>query len=543
MTEIDDPDYDRYVRANHYYKIKVTNSGSKEVSYLKRCGQLGEEYPHIPIVNVATEAAGDYFLFRKSSETSQSIIKYGQTVYTFVGDPTKATVDYAYGRMEASNDAFCTIDTRWGFVDFDDQSDYGNWEPEMVFFKETTKKDNDADYDIDKNNSGSVVTKPILTTGDFNVATLWSTATSTKRVLANCTDSGKNYRNEDNYEEAVSDCGATEISIMAPSSYSEKKPVWERLEFIPYRAEDDAFCSSTGGQVTVGCTVGSECFNNKCQEIPDCVDGADCQAALPGAECIAGECVLPTPNCSSDLDCESGEICQNNTLFCEPAPALPATCTSDAECPVGLYYCDQTGTAPFQCERQLITCQQPDVPSQTECQGNLSIPCCHAAKCMNDIGGSICVPRDCIEEDATCVNTSDCCGSLRCDPVDRQCTREVACTGEYGYCPSGSGCCTGLTCRENEDDEDSLTCLSAVEEPDCVDKGEECDEADDCCEGLRCSLLGKCQPSWMIAVYIGILVGGLLLLVVVFLFVTKMFGAKSAADPPASKKRKAEDTK
>lgn len=110
--------------------------------------------------------------------------------------------------------------------------------------------------------------------------------------------------------------------------------------------------------------------------------------------------------------------------------------------------------------------------------------CCSGLKCFDNE----CVWQDCSLEDAVCENSDDCCGAMEC--IGRVCE----------YPPDGSG-----------------------------DVGADCNVGADCKDTLICGITNKCKNGGIIALYIGILLGGIILMVVVVFFIVRALKKSSKA--------------
>lgn len=122
------------------------------------------------------------------------------------------------------------------------------------------------------------------------------------------------------------------------------------------------------------------CFSgtgvDACATDMDCMDRSNghCDAPFPGGcECQYG--------CTSDADCNPGEIC----LCGEPVGAcVPATCKADADCGAG-YLCSTyvSGCGGFQ-----FACQTPEDQCQSEAD------CGSGQTCgLGEAGHRVCVPQ------------------------------------------------------------------------------------------------------------------------------------------------------
>jgi hypothetical protein len=110
-----------------------------------------------------------------------------------------------------------------------------------------------------------------------------------------------------------------------------------------------------------------------------------------------------------------------------------------------------------------------------------------------DWGSGVCEPaEDCPNQNEccrgyTCNTFSHCERNLDCD-TDLDCAIDFTCNQETKQCQYVS-CCgdcgAGSYCNES-----TCECITG-----CRDFGEPCDQSlNNCCEGLRCALLGICVP-------------------------------------------------
>lgn len=101
-----------------------------------------------------------------------------------------------------------------------------------------------------------------------------------------------------------------------------------------------------------GCKAGV-CTGGSCSQSASAREGASCRAGSAAGTCRSGTCEC-TSDCgrgrcerdscgrSCNVDCGSGESCQNNVCRAIPRPPAPSRCTSAASCVVGVETCDST---------------------------------------------------------------------------------------------------------------------------------------------------------------------------------------------------------
>jgi len=76
----------------------------------------------------------------------------------------------------------------------------------------------------------------------------------------------------------------------------------------------------------LGCTQEGTAMAFCNDEPPPCTSDADCPEI--GSKCVSGVCVIP--QCTTDVDCESGKKCDNGVCV-----TIPLECTSDSDCQEG----------------------------------------------------------------------------------------------------------------------------------------------------------------------------------------------------------------
>ena len=132
----------------------------------------------------------------------------------------------------------------------------------------------------------------------------------------------------------------------------------------------------------------------------------------------------------------------------------------------------------------------------------------------------------------TCDYTITCEGANGC-PTGFTCNEDDECEsecGDSGDVCADMDCCGDMLCEK--DAANKFVCVHPVV---CQDTGEDCDEQEDCCESLMCGITKKCRPKSYIALYIGIIVAGVFLLLIILAFVLRMVNPpQTAAARPAA---------
>lgn len=220
-------------------------------------------------------------------------------------------------------------------------------------------------------------------------------------------------------------------------------------------------CNAATGQC-VECIVGTdcaqteECTNGVCIPLPQCTTSLDCiglDAGTFAGRTICDQSLGVCVDCMMDTDCESSEICVNETC------AL--ACNSDNDCTSRGLLCDQAAGACVQCldsnactETEHCADQQcvPDVcvASVTVCDGAFLREC--NAEGSGFARSVDCSPDTCVEtaNGAACVAGADAgAPSAQCtDNVMNGSETAVDCGGsECPPCGSGDACSGGSDCQ------------------------------------------------------------------------------------------------
>ncbi|MFK7986994.1 MAG: hypothetical protein AB8I08_13295 [Sandaracinaceae bacterium] len=279
-------------------------------------------------------------------------------------------------------------------------------------------------------------------------------------------------------------------------------------------------CGGAGGTCCPGfsCRSGLVCNEGSCGAC-----GADGQACCDGATACVGSlacdvttvtCVNADPatacgeidnaccpdsrgvpfECSGDLSCVSGTCLRPEDVGFEGAP-----CTDRGGCDPGLV-CDRRTepggvciTTPGDCGMEGMMCCDLG-GDEGECEGSKY---CQFGECSTCRGpsltcllggilpgqeccaGSVCrpsplVPRCCMGDGGSCVNSLDCCGLTSCN------SGACECSDEGSFCVTSAECCDGLSCRTFQCREDGPAEM-------CEDAGASCEASAECCDGLACS--------------------------------------------------------
>ncbi len=320
---------------------------------------------------------------------------------------------------------------------------------------------------------------------------------------------------------------------------------------------DGASCGGVGGSCCPGftCRSGNVCDSatGRCVACGDagqrCCDGASA-CTRPTLSCDGTNCVEITDpayacgeidqpccdasgrpggtDCTGDLVCSAGGRCIRRT----DTGGTGEPCSPRGSCDPGLM-CDHSTSScaetPSDCGHDMQMCCDTNADSQPDsCEGSQScqfgtcsscrgpslsclldgVPILGGGGCCN---GSVCrpapiVPRCCAGADASCTNSTDCCGFMQCVSGKCQtgrehsfCTDSSECgeglvckwfmcqredegsTGEGGSgddCTTNADCGTGLTCRDFKCTDGSMAC---------TEPGAACTSGSSCCDGLACS--------------------------------------------------------
>jgi len=163
----------------------------------------------------------------------------------------------------------------------------------------------------------------------------------------------------------------------------------------------------------------------------ECTTDADCEA---GEVCTGGVCV-PDVECTTDADCEAGEFCVGGVCMAGGDNSCVGLCGGQAP---GGCYCDEACFGYGDCCEDVCTA----CPTLPEC----CTPDCTGKICGDDgCGGSCgtCDPGFKCEDFECVVCEPDCTGGKICGPD--------GCGGSCGECPEGESCnLAGTECQECE---------------------------------------------------------------------------------------------
>lgn len=202
--------------------------------------------------------------------------------------------------------------------------------------------------------------------------------------------------------------------------------------------------------------------------------GSGCAMAVCEGDlrCVEGMCLNPDDEGGEDQPCGPRGGC-DGMLICTYGGDVPICRPTPDGCGRDMQMCCDTGsTSGGSCEGALhcqtggcTTCAGPSI---TCVLGGL-LPgqqCCNGAVCRP----APLIPRCCVGEGETCVNSADCCGFMMCQ--DGMCQ-----AGRSGsFCIDSSECADGLECR-------LFTCQAAEE---CIEPNTAC-TGGTCCTGLACA--------------------------------------------------------
>lgn len=301
-------------------------------------------------------------------------------------------------------------------------------------------------------------------------------------------------------------CAGTSVLFWSPHDGSSNDDASTRLEFTILKTGPTSCAGDTEMGFTCpeefACTVvadcggnGTACINGICAE--ECTMPGNTAASV--AECCEplyydGECVLclpggetkPTSMTAAEACCSeeaAGDVCTNCT-------GVRGSPVEDMPCCPSLYHNIDDDT----CDSCVPNGQAPPEDMDECCGMNLNA----AGECAPcAIAGTENILRE-----------SQCCSGLVL--VDETCVLdEDGCLSADEDCSGGEDCCGDLVCTK-DDDTDVSHCVPPPTP--CGETDDLCDDVDDCCEGYMCGLGGKCKPIWYWGLYIGIIIGGLLLL-------------------------------
>ncbi|MET0413834.1 MAG: hypothetical protein ABW217_21170 [Polyangiaceae bacterium] len=202
----------------------------------------------------------------------------------------------------------------------------------------------------------------------------------------------------------------------------------------PDECPGDGVCATIeangGGLCLRGCVEGvpADCARSQveCVDIgvPVCLPSCTSDEGCGDRVCDGGLCVdAPEPECSSDTDCTSGEVCDLASDTCQPAPE--PGCTSDGDCDEG-ELCD-------------VTSGECVAAPPTPCTSDAA--CATGQTCDTATGSCVTAPP------AACTADADCAPGLLCDlivgecftPEPEPCLSDSECPGQV--CNPSSGAC------------------------------------------------------------------------------------------------------
>lgn len=219
---------------------------------------------------------------------------------------------------------------------------------------------------------------------------------------------------------------------------------------VPRLCERDAQCGFTQycdldeGRCAEGCRIGMCAQEERCDRdshlcTPGCLIHEDC--AL-GNFCNNGTCDF---GCRQDSECFGGEVCQQG--LCQPA-----SCQSDADCPLDAFCDTNQGMCQGGCRTSPDTCSLGTV---CDPEGHSCVPmacrsdanCAPGFLCIAGAFGDFCTPacransdcgqgQRCVNQECTCQVSQDCPGALGCEA-------EVCVSG----CLQDSDCFGSQTCN------------------------------------------------------------------------------------------------
>jgi Cys-rich repeat protein len=193
--------------------------------------------------------------------------------------------------------------------------------------------------------------------------------------------------------------------------------------------ERDALCLNLTPDASVG-YCGRSCGANR-----DCPSGFECVGlqGASGSQCVplSRTCSGTAPQCSDDLDCRAGEVCDLGT--CVPE------CTENRHCAEG-QICSTAGRCvdrPAECTDP-SDCAEGQDCVQGRCEAVEPVACTDNDECE---APQICLDSVC--SDPECADNTDCgseeeCVDGRCELIEVvACQRNVDC-GETGLCVDGN---------------------------------------------------------------------------------------------------------
>lgn len=239
------------------------------------------------------------------------------------------------------------------------------------------------------------------------------------------------------------------------------------------------------------CTTSDACVAGKCEGTsPSCDDGVactsdSCSEELGGCVSGSGNCACTTSaDCNDKNPCNGVEVCNLQTLTCQPGTPVDCSGLSDA-CNVGT--CSATtGSCVATPKQNGTTCDDGDLCTQTSscqagiCKGASPVTCtaldqCHDAGVCNPSTGKCTEPA---KNNGTACNDSNACtktdscqggvctgsGAVVCTALD-QCHNAGTCDPSTGVCTdpaktNGSACSDGDLCTRTDSCQGGV-CLGA----------------------------------------------------------------------------------
>jgi Cys-rich repeat protein len=218
-------------------------------------------------------------------------------------------------------------------------------------------------------------------------------------------------------------------------------------------------CPGDGVCATLTASGGALCLRGGCIEgapnscgrtqvecvdigVPVCLPACTSDEGCGDRVCNGGLCSeAPVAECSTDTDCEDGEVCDVPNGSCEPAPE--PTCSADSECeadeicdvPSG--ECVAAPPPPCTSDAQCATGEACDVQSG-ECVALPPTECTADADCATGLLCDLIIGECFVPEPEPCLSDSECPGQV-CNPSSGECIAAPA-------IPIGGACSDDLDC-------------------------------------------------------------------------------------------------
>ncbi|CAB4059875.1 unnamed protein product [Lepeophtheirus salmonis] len=266
-------------------------------------------------------------------------------------------------------------------------------------------------------------------------------------------------------------------------------------------------CQSESHKPVCKCQTGYESINNKCEDVNECTSSsiatchisANCYNTIGSFTCkcpkgnigdpyVGGGC-KPKGQCSSDADCPTSSLCQNERCV-NPCLSRKKVCGRGAKCQVVNH--DPLCTCPPKTTgNPKIKCSKLECIENTDCSSGTS---CVQNKCKD-----LCSERRICGKNSKCSTINHtpyctCSEGYTGDPTVG-CSKILKCTSSEG-CPNNMNCAFGLCsppCTSTRDCLDDQVCLNGQ----CIPK---CSNSKDCpsyheCRGGVCVTLEKCKEN------------------------------------------------